>query len=321
MEAENKDIDRLILLADIADMYFIQGKNQSEIGNKVGMTRSNVSRLLKEAQKTGIVEFRINHPLQENVDLGRRLIDRFGLLNASVINVYHPDQLLRILGQASAKELLKHLRSGNILATTWGSAISATVDQIEGQPKIHDLKVVQLIGAFGARVKEYDGIGIVRRLESTLDAEGIFIHAPFLVPNEQMAQSLLATNSVSEALNLAKQADVALLGIGSIELEHSSYYLANLVTKEEILEIKKSGAIGDVCGRFFDINGRFSASDFQERLIGISADDLLDIPIRIGVAGGSAKVNPIIGALRGGLINVIISDAATITEVLERTGE
>lgn len=321
MATENRDIDRLILLAEIAEMYFVEGKNQSEIGKTVGMTRSNVSRLLKEAQKTGIVEFRINHPLQENVNLGRRLIDRFSLLNASVINVYHPDQLLRILGQASAKELLKHLQSGNILGTAWGSAISASVDQIEGQSNIHDLKVVQLIGAFGARVKEYDGIGVVRRLESKLDAEGIYIHAPFLVPNEQMAQSLLGTNSVKEALNLARQADVALLGIGSIDLEHSSYYLANLVSKEEILEIKKSGAIGDVCGRFFDLKGRFSASDFQKRLIGISADDLLKIPVRIGVAGGSPKVEPIIGALRGGLINVLVSDAATITQVLEKTGE
>lgn len=321
METDNRDIDRLILLADIAEMYFIEGKNQSEIGNKVGMTRSNVSRLLKEAQIAGIVEFKINRPLQENVNLGRRLIDRFSLLNASVINVHHPDQLLRILGQASAKELLQHLRSGNILGTAWGSAISASIDQIEGQSNIRDLKVVQLIGAFGARVKEYDGIGIVRRLETKLDAEGIYIHAPFLVPNKQMAQSLLATKSVNEAVNMAKQADVALLGIGSIELEHSSYYLANLVTKEEILEIKKSGAIGDVCGRFFDINGRFSASEFQKRLIGISAGDLLDIPIRIGVAGGSPKVEPIIGALRGGLINVLISDAATIADVLDRTGE
>lgn len=321
MENENKDIDRLILLADIAEMYFIEGKNQSEIAKKVGMTRSNVSRLLKEAQRTGIVEFKVNHPLQENVNLGRKLRDRFNLLNASVINVHQPDQLLRILGQASAQELLRHLRTGDILGTAWGSAISASVDQIEGQPDIRELKIVQLIGAFGARVKEYDGIGIVRRLENTLDAEGIYIHAPFLVPNEQMAQSLLETNSVKEALNLAKQADVALLGIGSIDLEHSSYYLANLVSKEEILEIKKSGAIGDVCGRFFDINGQFSASDFQKRLIGISAEDLLEIPVRIGVAGGSPKINPIIGALRGGLINVLVSDAATIFEVLERTGE
>jgi DNA-binding transcriptional regulator LsrR (DeoR family) len=83
--------------------------------------------------------------------------------------------------------------------------------------------------------------------------------------------------------------------------------------------IQAAGAIGDVCGRFFDINGKSTALDFQKRLIGISREDLVNIPLRMGVAGGDAKVNPIIGALRGKFINILITDVKTAQAILSKT--
>jgi DNA-binding transcriptional regulator LsrR (DeoR family) len=145
------------------------------------------------------------------------------------------------------------------------------------------------------------------------------MNAPFLVDDQRMAESLLANKSIQETLSFGKQADIALFGVGSSELEHSSYYLAGHVNKKEILEIQQAGAIGDVCGRFYDINGNMTAMEFQNRLIGISVKEIKDIPIRIGVASGKAKVVPIIGALKGGLINILISDESTIQDVLKQT--
>jgi len=311
--------DRTSLLADIAEMYFLDGKNQNEIARKVGMTRSNVSRLLKEARQMGIVQIQINHPIQEINSLAREMVERFDMTDAHIIQVDHSSQLMSTLGRAAGRILMEHLAPGVVLGTAWGTAISATVDHLVITNRVPDIKVVQLLGALGSRIQGYDGHGIVRRLEELLDAEGIYMNAPFFVDDANTAELLLETSSIKETLNLAKQADIALLGVGSLDLSQCSFYLAGYVPKNEILEIQKTGAIGDVCGRFFNIHGEVTANEYQNQLIGIAIDDLTKIPIRIGVAGGNAKIDPIIGALRGKLVNILITDSVTALEVLKRT--
>jgi deoxyribonucleoside regulator len=315
----NRHSERINLLADVAKMYFLQGKNQAEIAKAIGMTRSNISRMLTEARNAGIIQIQINRPLKEDHALAQKLVERFDLINARVVCVEQSSQLLPKLGRVAGKELLSRLKPGWILGTSWGTAICATVDQLEVTTPISDIRVVQLLGAFGARIKEYDGHSIVRRLEEKLDAESIYINAPFLVENKKVAASLFENKNVEEPLRFGKHADIALLGVGSSELSHCSYYLANYVNREEILDIQEKGAVGDVCARFFSIDGELIPEIFQDRMIGISLYDLVNIPLRIGVAGGAAKIDPIIGALRSGLINILVSDTATIAEVLERT--
>ena len=319
MKDKLQPTDRTSLLAEIAEMYFLDGKNQSEIARSVGMTRSNVSRLLKEARQMGIVQIQIHHPIQENNSLAQEMVERFYLSDAHIIQVDHANQLLTKLGRAAGRVLMEHLAPGVVLGTTWGTAISATVDQLEITDRVPDIKVVQLLGALGSRIQGYDGHGIVRRLEEKLDAEGIYMNAPFFVDDGNTAELLLETSSIKETINLAKQADIALLGVGSLDLSHCSYYLAGYVTKNEIQQIQSTGAIGDVCGRFFDVHGEVTANEYQSQLIGIAINDLVKIPIRIGVAGGTAKIDPIIGALRGKLVNILITDSATAQEVLRRT--
>ncbi len=315
----NQRIERLNLLADVAEMYFLQGKNQAEIANDIGMTRSNISRMLTEARNAGIIQIQINRPLQEDHALAQELVKRFDLINARAVCIEQSSQLLPKLGRVAGKELLSRLKPGWILGTSWGTAISATVDQLDVSAPISDIKIVQLLGALGARIKEYDGHSIVRRLEEKLDAESIYINAPFLVENNNIAASLFENKNVEEPLRLGKHADIALLGVGSSELSHCSYYLADYVNKEEILDIQKTGAVGDVCGRFFSLEGEIISEIFQDRMIGISYKDLINIPVRMGVAGGAAKIKPIIGALNSGMINILVSDAATIKEVIRRT--
>ena len=310
--------DRQSLLADIAEMYFIKNKNQAEIARVVGMTRSNISRMLTEARQSGIVQIQINRPLSENHALAQELIERFNLISARVVEVDHTAQLLSKLGQVAGEELKMYLKPGWIIGTSWGTAVSATVDEFKIDHPIQEIKVVQLLGAFGARIKDYDGHSIAHRLKLILDGEGIYLNAPFFVENDIITNAFLENKSIQESLGYAKQADIALLGVGSTELDHSSYFLANYVSRDDMISIQNTGAVGDVCGRFFNNQGEFCAKELQSRSIGITSDDLLAIPIRIGIAGGPAKIEPIIGALRGGLINILVSDEASVKEVLRR---
>lgn len=319
METSKLSTDRMNLLADIAEMYFIQGKNQADIAEVVGVTRSNISRMLTEARKEGIIDFTINRPLKEDTSFAQLIINRFDLLNARIVHVDHKSTLLNKLGQVASEELVQHLKPDCIVGTSWGTAISATVENLHLENPIQNLRVTQLVGALGARIKEYDGHAIVRRLEDKLDAEGIYINAPFLVEDTRTAKSLMQNKSIKESLSISSQADLALCGIGSSDLQSSSYFLADYVSYDEMIAIQNAGAIGDVCGRFFTIEGKNTAIEFQDRMIGISLTNLKNIPIRIGVAGGPKKVQPIIGALKSRLINILISDTATVTEVLKHS--
>ncbi|MCK7483228.1 MAG: hypothetical protein M0C28_43900 [Candidatus Moduliflexus flocculans] len=164
-------------------------------------------------------------------------------------------------------------------------------------------RIVQLVRCAGARNTEYDGHALVTRLAEKLGGEGYYLNAPFLCPNPETAAALHETQGVPGSLEMGRKAEVALLGIGSTAPGILQLCLAGYVPIEELQHLNQAGAVGDVCGINFDIQGRTICADFCDRLVTISKDDLPGIPVRIGIAGGSSKAEPILGALRGGYIN------------------
>jgi deoxyribonucleoside regulator len=319
MKMEKKNFhDRASLLADVAEMYYLEQKNQAEIAKTIGVTRSMVSRMLTEARESGIVEIRIQRPLNSDPDLESRLKEGFGLKDVYVVVSSHRggERLNHILGNAGAQMLERFLAPQNTLGLAWGTSISATVDAFEKTDAL-PVKVVQLVGAMGARNMEYDGHDLVSRITEKLGGEAYYLNAPYLCQSAEMAQSLLETKSIRETISVGKKTDVALLGVGTTSPEHSSFYLAGYITRRELDELRKAGAIGDVCGLHFDINGQPACDDFCDRLVSIHRQDLLSIPIRLGVAGGQGKADAILGALRSKYVNVLVIDSTTARIVLE----
>jgi DNA-binding transcriptional regulator LsrR (DeoR family) len=310
--------DRPSLLADVAEMYYLEQKNQAEIAKAVGVTRSMISRMLTEARESGIVEIRIQRPLQSDPELENALKDQFALKDVFVVITSHRngERLTRTLGSAGARMLTRYLAPQRILGLAWGTSISATVDAFEVTEPM-PVKVVQLVGAMGARNMEYDGHDLVARITEKLGGEAYYLNAPYLCQNAEMAKSLLKTKSIRETISVGKKTDVALLGIGTTSPEHSSFYLAGYVTRRELDELRKAGAIGDVCGLHFDINGQPACDDFCERLVSIRRPDILSIPVRLGVAGGEGKADAILGALRSRYVNVLVIDNISARKVLE----
>jgi deoxyribonucleoside regulator len=111
-----------------------------------------------------------------------------------------------------------------------------------------------------------------------------------------------------------------LAGIGSTPPKYSSYYLAGYVPIEELNQLVQAGAVGDVCGLHFDLQGDEVCQTFCERLVTISKEDLFEIPERMGIAGGPGKVQPALGALRGGYINTLVTDDQTARQILTLDG-
>lgn len=309
--------DRASLLADVAEMYYLEDKNQSEIAKAVGVTRSMISRMLTEARQSGIVEIRIRRAAKSDPDLERALIERFDLKDAFAVTApAEGERLVRALGNAGAQLLKRFVAPDITLGLAWGTSISATVDAFETSESI-PMRVVQLVGAMGVRNMEYDGHDLVSRLSEKVGGDAYYLNAPYVCKDEQMVASLLETKSIQETVKAGRKTDVALVGVGTTLPEYSSFYLAGYVSLQELKDLRREGGIGDVCGLHFDIHGQPTCEEFTRRLMTIRRRDLLSIPIRLGVAGGEGKVEAILGALRGGYVNVLVTDTPTARKVLD----
>lgn len=308
--------DRINLLADVAERYYLKGEGQSQIAKDLQVSRSMVSRMLTDAKKLGIIKIHIERPVNRNSELENILRRQFDLKDVIVVEQISSQPLLPSLGKAAARYIEETLKPDQTLGTSWGTGISATVDELNFNNPIPGIRIVQLLGSLGARIKQYHGIAIVNRLVDKLGGEGVYLNAPFLVENADLANVLMESKDIVETFQLANQADVALLGIGSAEPSVSPYVLAGYLPEDEMREVYDSGAVGDVCGLFMDIQGNALRSKLQDRTIGISLKTLMDIPIRVAVSGGQHKIIPILGALRGKRVNVLVTDAYTAQGVI-----
>jgi len=298
-------------------MYYQDGLLQEAIARRVGLTRSMVSRLLGEARRRGIVEIRIHRPLQFDGGLAAELAARFGLRGAHVVVVPEEgnERLLEKLGQAAAGVLKGFLAPNRILGVTWGTAIRAVVDALESDVQL-PLKVVQLGGAGHSRIRDYDGHALVQRVAQKLGGEAFYLNAPLVVENARTAELLLSNRAIRETIGLGRQCDVAVLGVGSTDPRYSTLYHAGYFTLDELKNMIEAGAVGNVCGLHFDLQGQPTSPEFDRRLVSLRRQDLLGIPIRLGVAGGRGKVRALLGALRGGYVNVLVTDNLVVGELL-----
>ena len=309
--------DRDRALVQVATLYYEQGLRQEEIAQRVGISRSNVSRLLTEARRQGIVEIRIRHPLRTVASLEAKLRARFKLRDARVLSAgtRNPDMILQGLGSLAAEQTRQFLHDDMILGIGWGRALYETVNAF---PRVagYRVQVVQTMGGIGAANPHIDGTELARRLAEALGGRFRYLQAPFLVESPAVCQALMQDRNVREVLDLARKADVALSGIGAMQPELSGLVRAGYLTKEELLSAAQAGAVGDVCGHYIDAHGRICDLELDQRVIGIDLPSLCKLKCVIAVAGLPEKAPAILGALRGGFVHILVTDDSTAQEVL-----
>ncbi|MCD6425655.1 MAG: sugar-binding transcriptional regulator [Anaerolineales bacterium] len=311
--------EREEMLAFVAEKYYIEDKRQTDIAEMIGLTRSAVSRMLTEAREKGIVEIVVHHPFRYDRDLERELKKRLGLKNVSVvefINQPNYDDLRKQLGKAASRLLGSLIKPGSQIGVAWGTTVQATIEAFETMP-ISGTKVVQLVGVLGSTRHAYSAQTLVERLAHKISGEGIYLYTPFIVENESTATSLLEDPSVEEAISIGRECDIALMGIGTTKPEYCSLYKGNHITKGELDTIRSASAVGDVCALYYEIDGALAKVDFHQRRIGSAFDDLQNIDTRLAVAGNPEKSEAILGAIRGGFINALVTDNLTAIRVLE----
>lgn len=306
------------LLARVASLYYREHLTQADIAPLIGVSRSTVSRLLQEAKDRGVVEVIIHYPWDKDSFLATELKSQFGLHDAIVLTgggrPY--EEVLRGVGVLAAEYLDSNLTSDSILGISWGTAVFSTAQALRPK-RILPITVVQMIGAVGTDNPLIDGPDLARFLANIYGGQYRYMHAPLVVEDQHVRTALLQEPPIRETLEYACKANIALVGIGSLVPEVSSLLRAGYLDRQELAELRRIGVSGDICAQHYDADGKVMDIDMNDRVVGITLDALGSIERVIGVACGQAKGEAILGALRGGHVNVLITDDAACRKLLD----
>lgn len=303
----------LSTLVRVSRLYYELGETQEAIAALVGVTRPQVSRLLKEARAQGVVEIRIVDRDEAESPAAAELQRRFDLRAVHLAPSLDgpPEVARRRVGRLAGQVLRGVIRDGQVVGIGDGAAVSAVADELVAGDAQIDATIVPLCGGFwrpGAGAEPF------RRIGDALGATVLALHSPGLLEDAAVRDALCAHLGVRSVIERWERLDVALLGIGGPAWGEGA------VGEAAMTEIRDGQAIGEVLIAPFDAQGRFVAPSLRARTVAFDARRLPRVPVVIGVAEGAAKVAPILGALRGGLVNTLVTDVGTAEAVLAATG-
>jgi len=207
------------------------------------------------------------------------------------------------------------LRAGQVIGLTGGRVLAELMRHVTSSNHLGGLRVVQLMGSIGADVAEYDAVELSRNLANTLGGTLYTLNSPALVSSEASRNSFLELEQVRAIWKLYNEMDVALVGIGS--LSDSSFIERGTFRAEDLKRMHDLGAVGEMCGRFYDANGHECKSDYRDRVVSIQFNELRRIPLTVGVTAGSGRAEALAPALRVGLVKALIIDEEGARAVLE----
>lgn len=316
--------DRFLIKA--AELYYRDGLSQQEIAQKLHTSRTSISRALIQARNEGYVQIRIQYPEQSNLGLERELEEKYGLTEALVVVPAYDQSSDQEVAFQAVDYTLRVLKKNMVLGMTWGRAMHGFVEQLAQDERLRSLsfrnvKIVPFLGTPGVtQLDSWDATTysntLATKVGNLLHCASYNLSAPMYVDGEKEKELIEGIDEISKVLHMAETADMALIGIGSMQKD-SSIIKAGIRTEEEYKELIQKGAVGEIVGRIYDKNGQTVDEDLRRKMIGISLDKIAKIPVRVGISYGKDKIEAIKGAIAGGLVNVLVTDVPTAELLLK----
>ncbi|GAA1018260.1 DNA-binding transcriptional regulator [Acrocarpospora pleiomorpha] len=312
--------DHLRLLVKVARMYHERGLRQPEIAALLHMSQPRVSRLLKEATDRNVVRTVVVSPDGVHAELEDALVQEFGLRDAVVVDAEGGGtDVIPALAAATAIYLDATLKGGDIIGiSSWSATLLESVNVMRAKTTPVAEEVVQIVGGSGSPEVQLHATRLTSRLAELTGARPVFAPSAALVGSRELRDLLSKEPTVAQVMQAWSRLTLAVVGIGTLEPSPLLRRSGNAITPEDQRQLQELGAVGDVCTRYFDAEGRAVEADFDDRIIGITPDQLRAVDRRIGVAGGASKLAAIRGAARGGWINILITDVDVARALLNR---
>jgi DNA-binding transcriptional regulator LsrR (DeoR family) len=301
-------------LVQASRLYYELGETQHAIAERLGVTRPQVSRLLKRARAEGIVEIRIIDRTAVQSPAADALRRSYGLDAVHrAPTIAGPEELTRrMVGRLAAQVLRGVIRDGSIVGVGDGATVSAIADALDEAATPVAATIVPLAGGYWSPGPEREPF---RRVADALGAQANGLMAPGLVDDATTKRALEAHAGVRAILDLWKRLDVAVFGIGGRGWGAAS------VGERVTHQLDAADAVGEILIAPYDLDGRFVCPELRDRVLAFDARALGRVPVSIGVGAGESKVRPILGALRAGVVHTLVTDVETAEAVLALDAE
>jgi DNA-binding transcriptional regulator LsrR (DeoR family) len=314
--------DHQRLLVKLARLYHEGDLTQGEIADRLRLSRQKVQRHLREAREQGVVQTIIRPLTGTYGDLEKDLEDRYELREALVVetSAYQNQSVVaREVGGNAAEYLRRIIQPRDRFVISWGGSLLAMVNSLSAGPKIDvdGITVIQGLGGLVNPSNEIHASDLTRRLANVLGGEAQLLPAPGVAASHAARDAFYSDLHTVKTLQLARTANVAFMGIGVPRHDSILVQEGSIVSWQELESLHKRGAVGDINLRYFDQFGHKVESNLDERVIGLTLDELKHIDLVVGVAGGARKLHAIQAALRGALVDVLITDHMTAGHLLK----
>lgn len=308
-------------LLTIARMYYVQRETMDAIAHHMNVSRSTVSRLLKEARDRGLVRVTVvdpDRPLGRIADLFRRYFNvtaHIVQVRPGASSVFRLDQVAR----TAADLLSETVHDGDVLGVAWGTTTSAIAAHLRPRER-HGVTVIGLNGGANHQTTGLPYVGsILHRFAEAFNGQEQLLALPAFFDDPATREAMWREQSTQHILQVRDQCRVALFGVGGLNSELQSHvYASNYLGDDDLRALREQGVVGDVCTVMLREDGSYRDIALNARATGMTPRELQHVPRRLCVVTGLSKSAPILGALRAGVATDLIIDQETARAVLTR---
>lgn len=301
------------LMSIVSYLYYYADMNQSDIADRLFLSRSTISRLLKKARTSGVVELKINEPWHRDLAMEDSIKTAFSIDRVRVLQPeeYQKD-VLDILGQMTSFYISCTVQDSFVLGLSWGNTIAHVVDSITTSRNI-PVTVVPIMGSMSWPASNVENQELSARFSKIYGGRYLPLEGPLYARSHEQYQELMNAPANAEALDIARKADIILTSVGSIE----SRSWENVLGEERLNRLCELGCVGHIGGHFYDINGCEIEGNYKDLLVGLTLDEIRDNHNVICAAASPKKAEAVYGALRGRFINELFITQPLAQRLLE----
>ena len=306
MDSKDKDRDQRDqeFMSIIAYLYYYADMNQSDIADRLFLSRSTVSRLIKKAGQSGVVELKINEPWERDLPMEDQLKTIFSIKGVRVLKVrddMDTEAIQNTLAQMTSFYISCSLQDHAVVGISWGNMMSHVCNAIVANQNV-PMTVVPIMGTMTYPHTNPESKQLSQRFARVYGGRFFPLDAPLFAASREDLQRILLDSGVMEAIATARKADLIITSVGSIE--HRSW--DRVLGMDRLNKLKDIGCVGHVGGHFFDIGGHEIDGSYKDLHVGLTLEEIARNDNVICVADSPLKAEAVYGALRGRLVNTLI---------------
>lgn len=305
----DKDYKRAILSKAVW-MYYIEGMTQKDIAKSLGTTRLKVIKMLEEARNKNLIQFHIPVLDREKIELEQKITKHFHLNDVFIVSSNPEDNINESIAQAAAMYINDSIKENTFINMGYGDTLGRVLNNLANISEKR-LSIISMTGG----VAPY----LPNDSSHIFNAQLFLLPTPLLMSSAETAQNILLEQPVKEIFEMSSLATISVVGIGGMN-EESTIMKSDILSKNEFLQLKMRGAVGDILMHFINDKGELIESEIEDKLVSTNLSKLKEMDNVIAVAAGIEKIDAIRAGLIGGYIDTLITDETTAKYLIKEDG-